>query len=150
MRVDRVVLLAQGDHALAYRTFARLGLRPSCGLLKERATIHFVSEAPAQIAEGAGLVAEPAGGFGRGHPLDEVGAQRLVLAMSGLGGLQEEAGLGCQCLGCSGHEPALCNPSDPVKTSESKNQRSTANFPPDPGERKKSLIRRKTQSNYEN
>lgn len=43
-------------------------------------------------AEAARRIAETAGGLGGGEALDEEGTQGLVLAMSGVGWLQEEAG----------------------------------------------------------
>jgi len=48
-----------------------------------------------QNAEGAGGVAEAPGDFLGGELLDEIGAQRLILALAGGGGLQEETGLSC-------------------------------------------------------
>jgi len=40
----------------------------------------------------SGLPSEATRGFGRGEPLDEVGAQGFVLAMGGIGRLQEDGG----------------------------------------------------------
>jgi hypothetical protein len=49
-----------------------------------------MAKAPAEDAEGAGLVAEPAGGLRGRELLDEVGAQRLVLALARVVRLGEE------------------------------------------------------------
>ena len=62
--VDGEVALAQGDNARADGVLARLGLRPVRDVAEE-VPVHLVPEAPAEDAEGAGLVAEPAGGLGR-------------------------------------------------------------------------------------
>jgi hypothetical protein len=47
-------------------------------------------EAPAEDAEGPGLVAESTGHLGRRGAVGEVGAQRLVLALARLRRFQEE------------------------------------------------------------
>ncbi len=89
--VDGEVALAQRNHPGAHRVLARLGFRPVDALAEEVA-VHLVPEAPAEDAEGAGLVAEPEGHLGRRGALGKVGAQRLVLALAGRGGVQEEPG----------------------------------------------------------
>jgi hypothetical protein len=58
--------------------------------LPEELAVHLVAEAPAEDAEGAGLIAEPEGDGVRRRALGEVGAQRLVLALARVGRLQEE------------------------------------------------------------
>jgi hypothetical protein len=47
-------------------------------------------EAPAEDAEGPGLVPEPMGDLGRRGAVGEIGAQRLVLALARLRRFQEE------------------------------------------------------------
>jgi len=42
-----------------------------------------------QDTEASGSVAAAARGFGRGQPLDEIGAQRFVLAVGGVLGLEK-------------------------------------------------------------
>jgi hypothetical protein len=54
-----------------------------------------VAEAPAEDAEGAGLVAEATRGLGGGDALDEEGAEGLVLALARMVGLGEEPGFWC-------------------------------------------------------
>jgi hypothetical protein len=67
-----------------------------------------VAKAPAEDAEGAGLVAEPAGNVGGGQTFDEVGAERLVLALLGVPWFEEERGfLGCDLIWCSNNVVAL-------------------------------------------
>jgi hypothetical protein len=85
------VALAEGDDAGAHGVFARLRRRPVRDLAEELA-VHLVAEAPAEDAEGAGLVAEPEGDDGGGRALGKVGAQGLVLALARVGRLQEESG----------------------------------------------------------
>jgi hypothetical protein len=46
----------------------------------------------AEHAEAAGRITEPPGNLDGGEPFDEIGAQGLVLAMGGVGGLEEHAG----------------------------------------------------------
>ena len=69
------------------RARAALELAEPVGLL--------APEMMTQDAEGAGGVAETPGDLLGGKLFDEIGAQRLVLALAGGGGLQEEAGLIC-------------------------------------------------------
>jgi hypothetical protein len=87
--VDGEVALAQGNHAAAHRVLAGLGFRP-VGARPEEVPVHLVPEAPAEDAEGSGLVAEPTGHLGRRGAVGEVGAQRLVLALARLARFQEE------------------------------------------------------------
>jgi hypothetical protein len=61
------------------------------GDVAKEVAIHPVAEAPAEDPEGAGLVAEAPRSFGRGDALDEVGSQRLILALAWVRGLAEEA-----------------------------------------------------------
>ena len=86
--IDREVLLAQGDDALA----TLLGARPARGAVgdEERAA-GVLAEAVDQDAEAAGAVAESSGGLLGGQALDEEGAEGLVLAVRGVGGLKEPA-----------------------------------------------------------
>jgi hypothetical protein len=53
-------------------------------------TFHDVAEAPAEDAEGSGLVPEAAGCLGGGEALDEIGAERFVLALARVVGFGEE------------------------------------------------------------
>ena len=86
--------LAERDDVGADGVLAGLRGRPVRARAEEVA-VHLVPEAPAEDAEGAGLVAEPEGDLGRRGPLGEVRAQRLVLTLAGLGRLQEEPGSIC-------------------------------------------------------
>jgi hypothetical protein len=52
-----------------------------------------VAEAPAEDAEGAGLVAEAPRGLVGGGPLDEEGAERLILPLARVVGLGEESSI---------------------------------------------------------
>jgi hypothetical protein len=55
----------------------------------------------AEHAEAARGVAEATRGFARGESLDEVGAQGFVLAMGGIGRLQEDGGEVCYLFSCA-------------------------------------------------
>jgi len=57
-------------------------------------------EPPAEHSERTGLVAEEARGVGGGDALDKEGAQRLVLALSGVGRFPKEARLVCKPVWC--------------------------------------------------
>ena len=88
--VDRVVALAQGDdlRPAAALVGLRLGALAGGG---EEVGQAAVSELVAEDMEGAGRVAEAAGGFGGRQLVDEEGAQGFVLALAGRAGLGEEA-----------------------------------------------------------
>ncbi len=101
------VALAQGDDAGAHRVLAGLGLRP-VGDLAEEIAVHLVAKAPAEDAEGPGLVAEPTGHLGRRGAVGEVGAQRLVLALARLARFQEEPGGLCYRIWCCLDAAILC------------------------------------------
>jgi len=92
--VYREVLLAQGDDLLA------AGVRPArfvgggAAGGEERA-LGVPAELVDQAAEAAGRVPETVGGLLGGNPLDEVGAQGLIAAVSRVGGVEEVLG---ECL----------------------------------------------------
>jgi hypothetical protein len=85
-----MILLAQADDPIASRGFLGLGLRSPAGG-EEESWGGIAAEVMTEDMEGAGGVTE-GGGDGLGGPaFDEVGAQRLVLALFRGSGLEEEA-----------------------------------------------------------
>ena len=84
-----MVLLAQGDDERA--SGGLLGLSPGAeASAQEEGGLGVVAKVVAQDAEGAWGVTECAGGLLGGTAFDKVGAQGLVLALFGGGGLKEE------------------------------------------------------------
>ena len=81
--VQSAPLLGQ-DNATVY------GELLGCGELGLRHRIGIAPEVMAENLKGPGRIAEVAGDFSRGALLDEVSAKRLVLALLGRGGLEEE------------------------------------------------------------
>jgi len=87
--VDGGVLLAQGDDPHPGRGLLRLRPGPPLGR-REEGGGQAAPEVMAEDVEGAHSVAEGPGDLGGGPALDEVGPQRLVLALPRLRRLQEE------------------------------------------------------------
>ena len=85
---DRVILLAQGNDELAGRILfgSRLGAGPE--LTEEVGLV--LAKVVAKHAEGARRIAEVFGDQWGREALDEVGAQGLVLALSGGSGFEKE------------------------------------------------------------
>jgi hypothetical protein len=75
--VDREVLLAEGDDAVAEGVGLGCGLR-SLGRGEEEAAARILAELMDQDAKAAGGVTEPARDFGAGEALDEEGAEGLI------------------------------------------------------------------------
>ena len=88
--VDRQVALAQGDDARPDRVLPWLHLG-AVRDVSEEVAVHPMPEPPAEHAERPGLVAEEGRGLGGGDGLSKEGAQRLVLALSGVGRFPKEA-----------------------------------------------------------
>src|SRR5262249_55401541 len=89
--VDGEVLLAEGEDLLPQPSL--LARRPALVWSgDEEVAVGPVAEPVDEDAEAPRRVAEASGGLGRGEALDEEGAERLVLSMGGVGGLQEAAG----------------------------------------------------------
>jgi hypothetical protein len=78
--IDGEILLAHRQDEFADGVLLGLGMRATLELTEE-------------VGLGAWGVAKAAGDLSRGKALDEVGAESLVLALSGRGGDEEEAGL---------------------------------------------------------
>jgi hypothetical protein len=85
-----VVLFAQGDDQRASRVGFGLGFGSPLAQAEEVGRL--VAELVAQDAEGTRGIAEAPGDFVGGEMLDEIGAQRLVLALGGGVGFEEEPG----------------------------------------------------------
>jgi hypothetical protein len=89
--VDGEVLLAEGDDLLPQPVL--LARRPALVWSEDKeVAVGLVAELVDEDAEAPRRVAEASGGLGGGEALDEEGAERLVLSMGGVGGLQEAAG----------------------------------------------------------
>src|SRR3990172_1046627 len=92
--VNGEVLFAQADHLGARRIARRLIGGNARALLRrqEELALGIAAEGVAEHAETAGRVAETPGHVRRALLLDEIGAQRLVLPMGRIRGLQEDPG----------------------------------------------------------
>lgn len=92
-----------------------------------------------QNPEASRGIAEPPSGLGRRHPLDEIGPQRLVLSVGGVGRLQENAGeIRCfiswiyRHISTILHIPAAVNPesrNNPKKVKNSKKLENLGRIP---------------------
>ena len=91
--IDGKILLAHGEDELADGVL--LGLAAGTGFEVAEEIGLGAAEVVAENAEGAVSIAELLGGLLRRDTVDEKGAESLVLAVGGGGGLEEEAGLGC-------------------------------------------------------
>jgi hypothetical protein len=101
--VDGEVLLAQGNDALAQR----LLFRGNVGSLvrgEEETAVGVLAELVEQDAETAVGVAETCGDFRTWAAVDDIGTQSLVLAVCGIGRLQEVLRQGCEVFSCT-HKP---------------------------------------------
>jgi hypothetical protein len=93
--VDRHILLAQGDQPRAHRVTGRRRLGPTAHRTDNTFRPGWlVAERLTHYAKGPWRVAEPPGDVCRRQPVDELGSQRLVRAVQGLLGGQEEARFG--------------------------------------------------------
>jgi len=88
--VDGVILLAQLDDELASGRLLGLSLGAAPGTNKEHG-IGLPAEVIAENMEGAWRIAELMSDFFGWLALQEIGAEGLVLALSGMAGLSEEA-----------------------------------------------------------
>ncbi len=89
--VDREVLLSQGGDPIA----EGIGLGSSLGPLgrgEEEVASRILAELMDQDAEASWGIAEAVGSLITGQSLDELGAERFVLAMGGVGWFEEDAG----------------------------------------------------------
>ena len=89
--VDRQILLAQGDD-LVPQALGLGGRFRAFGRRQEEPPVRVLAELMGEDAEASGGVSATASGLGGGKAFDEVGAKGFVLAMSGVLGLEEEAG----------------------------------------------------------
>ncbi len=87
--IDGEVLFSEGDDEFAEGIGLRCRLR-SLGRGQEEGAVGILAELMDQDAKAAGGVTEAAGNFGAGNVVHEEGAQGLVLAMGGVGGLEED------------------------------------------------------------
>ena len=92
--INGQILLAQGDHFLAHRVPLGYGLR-TFTRREEKLPMRILTKLMAQDPKTARGVAEVSCGLGRGKTLNEVGPQGLILAMGGIGRIQEHAGEIC-------------------------------------------------------
>jgi len=90
--IDREVLLAEGDDLWAKGIRLGRGLG-TMGRGLKKVTVGPMTELMDQHAKTARRVAETGGGLGTGNCIHEIGAQRLVLSVGGIGRLKEEPGL---------------------------------------------------------
>ncbi len=92
--VDREVLLAEADHQVAYGVSPLGRMRAVAHVLEEALLAGgVVAELRAEDAERPGRVAEAGSDLLGGQLVDEVSAERLVLAVEWLLRYQKEAGL---------------------------------------------------------
>jgi hypothetical protein len=77
--------------------------------------VRVLAKLMAEHAEAARGVAEARGGFGRGETLAEVGAQGFILAMGGIGRLQEDGGEVCYFFCAVRRIPTMSCVSEDVK-----------------------------------
>ena len=89
--VDREVLFAQGDDAVAYGIGLGSGLG-SFGRLEEEVASGILAELVDEDSEAPWGVTEAMSGLGAGEAIDEEGAEGFVLTVGSVGGLEEEAG----------------------------------------------------------
>lgn len=89
--VDGEVLFPQGDDGFAEGIGLGCGLGP-LGRGQEEGAAGILAELMDQDAEAGRGIAETAGDLGGGEAIDEEGAEGLVLAVGGVGGLEEDAG----------------------------------------------------------
>jgi len=91
--IDREVALAHGDYQLAHGVSGRSRACAARGQAEEGGTfLRVMAELVAEDAKTAGRVAKELGSFGGREVFDKEGTERLVLAMQGLLGAEEEGG----------------------------------------------------------
>jgi hypothetical protein len=90
--IDGEVLFPQGDDDVSEGIGLGCGVGP-LGRGQEEGAAGILAELMDQDAEATWGVAEAAGDLGAGEAVDEEGAEGLVLAVGGVGGLEE--GPGC-------------------------------------------------------
>ena len=93
--IDGEVLLSQGEDLLEARRIPLAGMGLPA-IVDEESPLGILAEAVDEDAEATGTVAEAPGGVLRGQALDDEGAEGLVVAMGGVGGLEEAAAKGYQ------------------------------------------------------
>ena len=124
--VDRQILLAQANHLLAHPIPFRGDCRSFLRRSEERA-VRMLAKRMAEHTEAAGRVTEAACRLGGGESLDVVRAQGLVLAMGGVGGLEEKGGDACYVFICADrHSSTMSRMQETVKT-----QQLESRFPPE-------------------
>ena len=93
-----VLILAEGEDAAGAVVGGRclLGLEGAWAGRGdgEEGAVGLAAEGGEEIVEGTAGIAEAGGGFGWGQAVDEVSAEGLVLAVGGIGGLEEAGGEG--------------------------------------------------------
>ena len=89
--IDREVLFSQGDDEVSEGIGLGCGLG-SLGGGQEEGAAGILAEVMDQDTKAAGGITEAAGDFGTGEAVHEESAEGLVLAVGGVGGLEEEAG----------------------------------------------------------
>jgi hypothetical protein len=92
--VDREILLSQRDHlvpdAVCFRRSLRSFLRR-----EEEGTIGLLTELMGKDTKASRRISEAAGDFSRREVLDEVSPEGFILAVSGIGRFEKEAGHRC-------------------------------------------------------
>jgi hypothetical protein len=88
--IDGQVLLSQGDDPLKAVGIPLAGTGLPA-IVDEETPLGILAEAVDENAEAAGAVAKAPGGLIGGQALDDEGSEGLVLAMGGVGGLEEAA-----------------------------------------------------------
>ncbi len=85
------VLFAQGDDTVAEGIGLGCGMRP-LGRCKEEVASRVLAELVDEDSEAPRSVTEATSDLGTGGPLNEEGAEGLVLAVGGVGGFEEDLG----------------------------------------------------------
>jgi hypothetical protein len=87
--VDGEILFAQGDNPVAERIGLGCGMG-SLGRCEEEVASRVLAELMDEDSEAPRCVTEAASDLGTGEPLNEEGAEGLVLALGGVGGFEED------------------------------------------------------------
>ena len=105
-----LALVAELEDAAVAGGFVRRGRGRQGGRRRgsEEAPVGMGQEVGAEVAQGAGSVAEAAGGLGGGAVLDEAGAQGFVAAHGRGGGFEEDIAGVCHWIICT------CNNTQPI------------------------------------
>jgi hypothetical protein len=88
--VDREILFAQGDDAVAYGIGLGSGLRPF-SRPEEEVAAGILTELMDEDSEAPWRITEAMSGLGAGEAIDEKGAKGFVLTVGRVGGVEEEA-----------------------------------------------------------